>query len=220
MFQKEYTFETNHTRKRRMVKNILLVTFMFSIMFLSFCYYLPKHVTSSNLLATEIFYQKSPDLIAVFTGAAKRIEKGLDFAKKYPESRFLISGVYTKNSYLNILKGQDLYDQSEQAEKDLSHQVEIDYKSRNTLENVISTMHFLREQNQSKDILIVSSDYHIFRIEMLLNKVKREDDDFNFYFYGTKTDYTKMHNIKVLLKETVKVVRSFIFLLFWDNSSF
>lgn len=217
MFGKEYTFETKDTRFKRLKTNasffIMIVLFVFTI----FCFYLPIFSNTKTLAATEKFYQKSPDLIVVFTGGKGRISKGIEFAKKYPDAKFLISGVYTKNSYRNILNAQDLQTNSKDLIQGQSHQFDIDYQSRNTLENVISTIHHLRENDTINNVMIISSDYHLFRIDMILTSLKKPNDNFEFGYYGTDTDYSKFTNIKFLLKEVVKVFKTFVFLLFWDQ---
>jgi uncharacterized SAM-binding protein YcdF (DUF218 family) len=217
MFGKEYTFETKSTRFNRLKTNGIILSLFVLFIFTVFCFYLPIHSKGLTLTSSEKFYQLSPDMIAVFTGGKGRIAKGIGFAKKYPDSKFFISGVYTKNSYQNILNAQDLNDKSKQLVQGQSHQLDIDYKSRNTLENVLSTFYYLRKNNMMKNVLIISSDYHLFRIKMMVNAIRKDEDDFKINYYGTETDYSKSRNIKILLKEVVKVFKSFIFLMFWDH---
>lgn len=218
MFSKEYTFETKQTRFRRIAINLTFASFLVLVVFTIVCIYLPIFSKSNTLKSTEKYFQKAPDLITVFTGDHGRILKGIELAKKYPEAKFLISGVNLNNSFVNILNAQDLQDQSKEIIEKQAHQLEIDYQSRNTLENVISTFHYLRENPNYKNILVVSSDYHLYRIDMLINKLTEESDTFNFNFYGVQMDYSKWRNQKILIKEVVKVFRTFVFLVFWDRS--
>lgn len=218
MFGKEYTFETKDTRFKRLKTNTIVILLSIFFIFSLFCIYIPIYAKGKTLNASEKFYQKSPDLIVVFTGGKGRITKGIEFAEKYPEAKFLISGVYTKNSYRNIINAQDLKDRAKDLVNGQSHQFDIDYQARNTLENVISTLHYLRENENMVNVMIISSDYHLFRINMILKSLMNNKDNFNASFYGTKTDYGKWTNLKFLLKETVKVFRTFVFLMLWDHN--
>lgn len=217
MFSKEYTFETKHTRFKRITFNLVLVSSLSLIIFTALCFYLPHFSKLQTKDSSELFFQKSPDLITVFTGDKGRILKGIELAKKYPEAKFLISGVHINNSYMNILNAQDLQEKTKDIIEKQAHQLEIDYQARNTLENVISTLHYLRENNSFKRILVVSSDYHLFRINMLFQNLISTDDFFKIGYYGIKMDYSSWRNQKILIKEVVKVVKTYLFLLFWNH---
>jgi uncharacterized SAM-binding protein YcdF (DUF218 family) len=97
--------------------------------------------------------------------------------------------------------------------------IELDYTARNTVENVISTLKYLRNNRGLNKILIISSDYHIMRIKQIINTLTKEDDHFSFYFSAVSSNYLLFRNIKTLYIETFKLVRTKIFLMFWDQKS-
>jgi uncharacterized SAM-binding protein YcdF (DUF218 family) len=165
--------------------------------------------------ANEHFYKISPDLIATFTGDYGRISYTLKKAKEFNESaKIFISGVYIKNSVktLYMLQNESLANGSIDPNR-----VEIDYYARNTFENVISTLRYLRKNNGIKEIMVISSDYHIMRIQSLFNSLKTPDADYQIYYYGIKTSYTGFRNIRILYKEVFKLLRTYAFLLFFDD---
>ncbi|MBF0206064.1 MAG: hypothetical protein HQK53_04170 [Oligoflexia bacterium] len=167
-------------------------------------------------LAKETFYKKAPDMIAIFTGDSGRIPFGLIKALEYQTPQIFITGVYTSNSIKTLLLRQS---------KDLlrfinlnSGLIEIDYLARNTVENVLSTIHFLRKNNNYyRSVLIISSNYHILRIKLILSILKGSTDNFQFYFMGQEIDYWNWRNIKPLLKEVYKTLKTCGFLLLWES---
>ncbi len=210
MFGRKYIFETKSTRIKRLITSFLLISIISSLIFISFCIYLPLHGARESTLSADAFYRRSPDLIVVFTGDAGRISYAIKKAKESEHTQVLISGVYARNTLKNLL---DQYDQ----EKLSSKQIEIDYLARNTNENVIYSLRFIRSQQVLKKILIISSDYHIFRIQMLIAGMKSEQDDFLVYYQGTTTDYFNWRSIRILMKEGVKVLKSMVFLISWGG---
>ena len=147
-----------------------------------------------------------------FTGGPGRIEYAVKKAQEFKQPNVFISGVYEKNSVKTLMN--PLHPNA--AETD---HIEIDYTARNTVENVVSTLKYLRSNRGLNKILIISSDYHIMRIKQIINTLSREDDKFEFYFSAVPSNYLHLRNIKLLYIETFKLVRTKIFLLFWDQKS-
>ncbi len=183
------------------------------LVFSLFCIYLPLHAKKKNQQADEIFYQKSADLIVVFTGDAGRISYAIQKAKESPKTRVLISGVYAANTLKNILDKEDLTELQAQ-------QIEIDYLARNTIENVFYTLRHLSELRFIKKVLVISSDYHLARIQLLFSKMEPNystDNQVEFYFQGTPTDYGQWRNIKILALEVLKLFNTTLYLWGWEN---
>lgn len=219
MFEKKYVFETKRTRLIRFLMNIALSICVLISIVVFIGVYLPLFSNSESDDSNRAFFNKDPDLIAVYTGDSKRIDHALKLANKYKTSKILISGVYSNLSLKNILEAQSSL--SPIAENTLveTNRIEIDQVAKNTIENVISTFHFLRENNTFKKILIISNDYHIMRIKMIVEKIKTDKDHFEFYYRGIPTDYKQVRNIKVLYKEVIKYLKATFFLMLWDRES-
>ena len=161
----------------------------------------------------EKFYGITPDLITIFTGATGRIPLGISLAKKYKQSNIFITGVHGKNNLQTLITPLNINQEIN------TNLIEIDYYAQNTVENVFSTLRFLRENKGIKNILVVSHDYHIPRIKTIVDKVKRADDPYNFYYIGVETPFERTKDFKILYKEVYKYLRTYIFLTIWDTES-
>lgn len=216
MFGKKYVFETKATRTKRFIFNSVVLSAVLSLMLLITCLFLPYYAYDQNEITNKAFFKKAPDIIAVYTGDSGRLEYTFKEANKYPSSKILISGVYAKNSVATLLKSRGLKISVQEYLNQESHRIELDYLSRNTVENVLSTLRFLNQLDTHRSVLIVSSDYHIFRIKQIVDSLKQEDSSYEFHYYGIESDYKNPRNIKLLFKEVYKLIKTSIFLLFWN----
>jgi uncharacterized SAM-binding protein YcdF (DUF218 family) len=164
-------------------------------------------------LLEKLFFNRPPDLIVVFTGDQGRIPYALRKAKELKQSQIFITGVHSKNSVQTLLNPLTLSEDFD------ANFLEIDYLARNTVENVISTLRYLRENRSLKTVLIISHDYHIMRIKLITNKIKASSDQIEFFYEGVPTSYANKRNLKILYKEVYKLFRTYLFLLLWDVDS-
>ena len=170
-----------------------------------------------NQVASEAFFKKSPDLIAVYTGDSGRLDYTFNKVEKYPSAKVFISGVYAKNSLKTLIAKQGTNLSVEEFIEQESHHVQLDYLARNTVENGISTYNYLRTLDAHKNVLIISSDYHILRIKLILETLRDEGDEYNFYFESIESNYAEVRNLKKLFKEVYKLIKTSTFLLFWNE---
>jgi uncharacterized SAM-binding protein YcdF (DUF218 family) len=208
MFGRKYTFESKSTRVRRLVISGLVAFFFASALMVTFVVYIPIYAKMQKGRAAGAFYQKSPDAIAVFTGDKGRIAYGMELLKKNPTSKLFISGVHEKNSFQTIINNQE----SPVATDDLnspSMQVDLDYESKNTFENVRETVQFLKDNPDLNKVLIISSDYHIMRVNLIISHFMK-DAKHEFYFDSVPNEYTSWRETRKLLKEALKVMRTFV----------
>lgn len=171
--------------------------------------------TNETKYTNEHFYKNAPDLIATFTGDIGRISYTIQKALEYNAStKVFISGVYNKNSLKTLmsLEKKTLLDNNID-----QNRFEIDYYARNTFENVISTLRYLRQNHGIKEVMIISHDYHIMRIKSIFNKLPTPSDKYNFYYFGIKTNYLGWRNIRIIYKEVYKLIRTYFFLLLFDD---
>lgn len=208
-FEKKYVFETNTNRIARKVLNIVLwILFFFAIYN---CLALILIVVSNNTTeeTDAKFFNHSPDIIVVFTGDIGRIGYALEKAREFKQTNVYITGVYSKNTVSTLLEPYNL----EEINPDL---LEIDYEAQDTVGNVISTLTYLRERKDIQKVLIISHNYHILRIKLLFDGLKKKEDKFDLAYTGIKTDYTKWRNIKILYKEIFKLVKALVVLLAYE----
>ncbi len=211
MFSSKYIFETKQTRLQRYLKNISFILAIGFLLYsiLSVLFILVSE--NSSKAAHERFYNRPPDLIVVFTGDTGRIPYALQLAEDYKQSHIFITGVYSKNNVDTLLTPLHV------EEKINPDMLQIDYLARNTLENCISTLRYLRENKVYKNILIVSHDYHIMRIKLIMSSIVQPGEVFDIHYSGIKTSYDNWRNLKILYKEVFKLLRTYGFLVFWDS---
>lgn len=219
MFSRKYVFETKRTKLIRFLLNILVALFVVLIVVVFIGAYIPLYSNSESELATAEFFKKDPDLITVYTGDTGRIDYTINLANKYKTTKILISGVYTANTVKTLIEKNVQLSPAVEQNLIESNRIEIDHVARNTVENVISTFHFLRTNKTYKKVLIVSNDYHIMRIKMIVEKIKTNKDAYEFFYKGIPTDYTQLRNIKVLYMEVIKYIKAKFFLVLWDKES-
>jgi len=211
IFKKRYIFETRQTRYWRYLKNIFIIMLTSSIFYLAACPFFVIRSREESVKSQEAFYRRPPELIVVFTGDQGRIPYAIKKAKIYKQPHIFITGVYSQNSVKTLLQGLKLGDDLD------SKLFEIDYAAGNTVENVLSTLRHLRKHQSINNILIVSHDYHILRIKLILKKLSPQHLKYNYYFDGYHTDYKSFRNVKILFKEIFKYMRTYLFLAMWDK---
>jgi uncharacterized SAM-binding protein YcdF (DUF218 family) len=213
MFLKsKYVFESKNTRMYRQIKNVLIIllSLFFAYSFVCSIILLESRNETKNSKAT--FVLTPPDLIVVFTGGTGRIEYAVKKALEFKQPNVFITGVHEKNSVKTLIN--PIIPNAEETEH-----IELDYTARNTVENVVSTLKYLRNNRGLNKILIISSDYHIMRIKQIINTLAKKDDNFTFYFSAVSSNYLHFKNIRILYTETFKLIRTKIFLLLWDQQS-
>ncbi len=203
---KKYLFETEETlKKRKFIKlsKTILLSILFFISFPLLHYsYINKLITTSK----NKFFEKEPDSIVVFTGDKGRVKKALNLSKQYPSSKVLISGVYYKNNLKNILNKTE--ENSASNINHFSRIVELDFEAMNTYQNVFETLQFLEKNKELKNILIISSDYHLPRIDMMISSLN-ENDKLKFYFEEINSD-SKIDFLVNIFKEHIKILKYII----------
>lgn len=214
MFLKsKYVFETKETRTQRQILNVIFVLASLFAIYTFFCGIVLLDARKEAKNATSTFVQSAPDLIVVFTGGPKRIEFAVKQAHEFKQPNVFITGVHEKNSVKTLMGPID------PEEKETTDYIELDYTARNTVENVVSTLKYLRSNRGLKKILVISSDYHIMRIKTIFDSLVKEDEKYEFFFTPVNTNYLSFRNIRILYTEVFKLVRTKIFLMYWDGES-
>lgn len=209
MFGRKYTFETKATRMRRLFISGASVFLLGLALTITFIVYIPIYAKMQKSRAAGAFFQKSPDAIAVFTGDKGRITYAMELLKKNPTSKLFISGVYAANSFQTILDKQAANPTTTEELSSPSMQVDLDYESKNTFENVRETVQFLKSSTDLNRVLIISSDYHIMRINLIISHYMTGSKP-EFYFDSVPNEYTSWKETKKLLKEALKIARTFV----------
>jgi uncharacterized SAM-binding protein YcdF (DUF218 family) len=212
ILKSKYVFESKSTRMKRYFYSVLIILASVFGLYSFVCGIILLDARSESKAAKAAFIQNPPDLIVVFTGDKGRIKYAVDKAKELKQPNVFISGVHQKNSVQTLINPID------PSLSEADH-FELDYNARNTVENVVQTYKYLRANRALHKILIISSDYHIMRIKQILHSLKTEDDKFEFYFSPVHSSYFDFRNIKLLYTEVFKILRTKIFLTFWDHKA-
>lgn len=210
MLGRKYTFETKSTRLRRLVISGAFLSGLVIALMVTFIIYIPIYAKMQKGRANGAFFQKSPDAIAVFTGDKGRIAYAMELLKKNPTSKLFISGVYAANSFQTLLAKQSIPTTTEELLA-AGMQVDLDYESKNTFENVRETVQYLKSNPDIKKVLIISSDYHIMRVKLIISHFMGSSQK-EFYFDSVPNGYTSWKETRKLLKEAVKIMRTFVLL--------
>jgi uncharacterized SAM-binding protein YcdF (DUF218 family) len=210
MFGRKYVFESKSTRIRRLLVSGGFISIITIAVIISFITYIPIYAKLQKGRAAGAFFQKSPDAIAVFTGDKGRIGYALELLKKNPSAKLFISGVYAANSFETLIKKQATPESGIELGQP-GMQVDLDYESKNTFENVRETVQFLHANPDLNNVLIISSDYHIMRIKLIISHFF-DGHKPELYFDSVTNNYSSWKDIRKLLKESVKISRTFVML--------
>lgn len=210
MLGRKYTFETKSTRLRRLFISGAFLSGLTIALLVTFIIYIPIYAKMQKGRANGAFFQKSPDAIAVFTGDKGRIAYAMELLKKNPTSKLFISGVHAANSFQTLLAKQSIPTTTEELSA-AGMQVDLDYESKNTFENVRETVQYLKSNPDIKKVLIISSDYHIMRVKLIISHFM-DGSQKEFYFDSVPNGYTSWKETRKLLKEAVKIMRTFVLL--------
>lgn len=215
MFTRKYIFETAQTRYRRYLANFAFFIFILSIFYIIFAFYLVYYGTQQTKTAKELMFNKSPDLIAVYTGDLGRIPFAVELSKNHKNAKLFISGVDYRNHVQRLI---NLLGKTSKEELDPNF-VEIDYQARNTVENVIFTLRYLRDRPALKKVVIISHDYHLYRISSIFETLldKDEKQKYELIFYGVPTELSKWRSLKIIYTEVYKIFKAQAFLMLWGD---
>ncbi len=212
MFKSRYVFETKETRFWRYIKSVVAIFIFIIISYLVLCALIVSSSKQETLKTNSTFFNNTiPDMIAVFTGDIGRISFAIEKAKDYKQPNIFITGVYSKNTVQSIINRLNIKEDFD------FNMLEIDYSARNTVENVISTLDHIRKSKNIETVVIISHDYHIIRIKLIMNHLRPIADPTKIYYTGIETDYTSWRNIKILCREVFKIIRVYLLLTLWDH---
>ena len=141
------------------------------------------------------------DGIVVLTGDQYRIAKGIELLKDYPDKKLLISGVNKNINAIDIMK------EFPNNKNFFECCVDIGKDAKNTFENIIETFEWMKS-NEFNSIIIVTSDYHVPRVKLEIN---RFIDNQQIFYEAVKNDETdSILRLKKITFEYIKYIRTFL----------
>ena len=143
--------------------------------------------------------KKEIEGIVVLTGDKFRILEGLKILNSEIGYKLLISGVNKEIPIEEIKKEFPKFNQL------FNCCIELESISTNTFENV-REIFFWKKKNNIKNILLITSDYHLPRVELEVNRLLLDKETF---YYGVKYDNQKINiRMKKLIVEYIKYLRT------------
>ena len=183
-------------RKNRAIFVFLLI--IASICVLNIYYFLQEVKKFEFNTATNI---NKIDGIVVLTGDQYRIAKGIELLKNYPDKKLLISGVNKNINPVDIMK------EFPSSINFFQCCIDIGKDAKNTFENIIETFEWMKS-NEFTSIIIVTSDYHLPRVKLEIN---RFIDNQQIFYEAVKTDESdSILRLKKITLEYIKYIRTFL----------
>ena len=183
-----------------MRKNPTIIVFLLVITSISFLniYFFFQEVKKFENSVTNI---NNIDGIVVLTGDQFRIAKGIDLLKRNPNKKLLISGVNKNINPVDIMK------EFPSSINFFQCCIDIGKDAKNTFENIIETFEWMKS-NEFTSIIIVTSDYHLPRVKLEIN---RFIDNQQIFYEAVKTDESdSILRLKKITLEYIKYIRTFL----------
>ncbi len=183
-----------------MRKNPTIIVFLLVITSISFfnIYFFFQEVKKFENSVTNI---NNIDGIVVLTGDQFRIAKGIELLKRNPNKKLLISGV---NKNINPV---DIMEEFPSSINFFQCCIDIGKDAKNTFENIIETFEWMKS-NEFTSIIIVTSDYHLPRVKLEIN---RFIDNQQIFYEAVKTDESdSILRLKKITLEYIKYIRTFL----------
>jgi len=183
-----------------MRKNPTIIVFLLVITSISFLniYFFFQEVKKFENSVTNI---NNIDGIVVLTGDQFRIAKGIELLKRNPNKKLLISGVNKNINPVDIMK------EFPNSKNFFQCCIDIGKDAKNTFENIIETFEWMKS-NEFTSIIIVTSDYHLPRVKLEIN---RFIDNQQIFYEAVKTDESdSILRLKKVTLEYIKYIRTFL----------
>lgn len=144
-----------------------------------------------------------------------RLDTALDYWEEHPDIRIIVTG--GKGDDEHISEAQGMYDYLAAHGVDEAN-IYMEDKSRNTWQNVNNTFALMQQEgwDVTDDVLLVSSGFHLARIEMLWDRVRTgilRDEVYNDQYISTlaaPVSHTPSA-VQMFFRELLALVKSFLF---------
>ena len=179
-----------------------VLVFLISINFIVFIWWLilifnifPKKYYFSNTLSS-----KNDSAIIVLTGGKGRIQKGIDLYNNNHGKLLFISGVFKESEF-------EVKQMIERQVENCSYCVFYDKNAKNTIENAIEVKSWLLENPEVKNLILVSSYYHLPRSYIIFKNVIKEKKILLLPAqYKIRINENIFFHIKLIVLEYFKVI--------------
>ncbi len=144
-----------------------------------------------------------------------RLDTALAYWEEHPDMKIIVTG--GKGDDEHISEAQGMYDYLTAHGVD-GDQIFMEDKSRNTWQNINNTFALMEREGWSLtgDVLLVSSGFHLARIEMLWNRVRADSlqgEEYNDQHISTLAAPVSHapSRVQMFFREPLALVKSFLF---------
>lgn len=144
-----------------------------------------------------------------------RLDTALDYLEDHPDIRIVVTG--GKGDDEHISEAQGMYDYLTAHGVD-GARIFMEDKSRNTWQNINNTFALMEREgwDLTDDVLLVSSGFHLARIEMLWDRVRTgilRDEVYSDQYISTLTAPVSHapSRVRMFFREPLALVKSFLF---------
>ena len=144
-----------------------------------------------------------------------RLDTALAYWEEHPDMKIIVTG--GKGDDEHISEAQGMYDYLTAHGVD-GAQIFMEDKSRNTWQNINNTFALMEREGWSltDDVLLVSSGFHLARIEMLWDRVRAgilRDEEYNDQYISTLAAPVSHAPswVQMFFREPLALVKSFLF---------
>ena len=144
-----------------------------------------------------------------------RLDTALAYWEEHPDMKIIVTG--GKGDDEHISEAQGMYDYLTAHGVD-GDQIFMEDKSRNTWQNINNTFALMEREGWSltDDVLLVSSGFHLARIEMLWNRVRADSlrgEEYNDQHISTLAAPVSHapSRVQMFFREPLALVKSFLF---------
>ena len=144
-----------------------------------------------------------------------RLDTALTYWEEHPDIKIVVTG--GKGDDEHVSEAQGMYDYLTAHGVD-GESIYMEDKSRNTWQNINNTFALMEREgwNLTDDVLLVSSGFHLARIEMLWDRVRTgilRDEVYNDQYISTLAAPVshKPSAVQMFFREPLALVKSFLF---------
>lgn len=128
-----------------------------------------------------------------------RLESGIEFAKKYPDTYLIVSGGKGNNEHISEAKAMKQYLIDHGIKE---YRILVEDHSKNTRENLLYSKKIMK-QNHISSVSIITNDFHMFRANYLAHS-----QGIKSYRYPAKSDFDLSFNFYI--REFFGFIKDFI----------
>lgn len=139
-----------------------------------------------------------------------RLDTALAYWEEHPDIKIIVSG--GKGDDEHISEAQGMYDYLTGHGVD-GENIWMEDKSRNTWQNINNTIQLMERENLTGDVLLVSSGFHLARIEMLWDRARDSRPQGEPYYICTLPAPVSHvpSRVQMFFREPLALVKSFLF---------